>query len=201
MEREIWKPIEGYEDYYEVSSNGRVRSIDRSFCQFGNRGSFFQRTYKGRILQQRKNRNGYYYVVLSKDGKHKTITVHRLVAQAFIPNPNNYHVVDHINGDKTLNAAFNLRWVTESDNVRNPNTYNKMCDRLKGSHICSWRGHFGNEHPMSKSVAQYDLSGNFIAEYGSASEAGRQLGISRTCVSDCASGKCKKSHGFIFKYL
>lgn len=197
----MWQKIDGYEDYYEVSSDGKVRSVDRSFFQYGNNGSYFQRTYKGRILKQEKNRDGYLKVVLAKDGKKTLKSVHRLVAEAFIPNPENKPCIDHINGDKTFNDVSNLRWATYSENSRNPITFEKTKNALKGSHLCAWRGHFGKEHPMSKTVGQYDLDNNFIAEYGSVSEASRKLGISRTCIGDCCNGKKNTANGFIFKYL
>ena len=82
--KEIWKPIKDYEGYYEVSNFGRVRSLDRYVQHYSK-----HRFYQGKILAENEYPNGYKYVNLSKDGKHKTILIHRLVAIAFLPNPNN----------------------------------------------------------------------------------------------------------------
>lgn len=95
---EEWKPVVGYEGLYEVSSLGRVRSR------------------QGLLRQSLANR--YPSVHLSRDGKQATHRVHRLVASAFIPNPDGRETVNHIDGDRTNNAALNLEWVTTSENVR-----------------------------------------------------------------------------------
>ena len=89
---EIWKPVVGYEDYYEISSMGRVRSLDR----YDNLKHF----RKGEINTLTKDKNGYLYVSLWKDGKQKVHKVHRLVALHFIPNPNNYPMINHKDTDK-----------------------------------------------------------------------------------------------------
>lgn len=115
---EIWKEIEGYENY-EVSNMGRVRSIDRTIYQEG----FGERKLKGRIVKPWHNGHGYYKVCLGSyatpDGKrkHPTEFVHRLVAYAFLENPNNYPAVDHINFDRGDNRVTNLRWVSHRTNI------------------------------------------------------------------------------------
>lgn len=112
---EEWRPIEGYEGLYEVSNLGRVRSIDRIVNKH---------LINGKILNVR---NGIYLTVtLSKNGKAKQMTIHRIVAIAFIPNQNNYGYIDHIDGNKHNNNASNLRWVTCSMNMNNPITLEKM---------------------------------------------------------------------------
>jgi hypothetical protein len=106
---EIWKDIQDYEGLYQVSNLGRVKSLVRvHYCK------------KERILTNIKLPNGYIYVRLCKDGKGKNVRVHRLVAVAFIPNPENLPQIDHINADKTNNNVNNLRWVTAKENIRNP---------------------------------------------------------------------------------
>jgi hypothetical protein len=99
---EIWRPVVGYEELYEVSYDGDVYSL-----------------YKGKDLKPGLNKNGYMYVMLYKDGKRKNCSIHRLIAQAFIPNPENKKEVDHINRNRTDNRVENLRWVCRSDNVIN----------------------------------------------------------------------------------
>lgn len=99
---EEWRPIEVYEGLYEVSSYGRVRSVDR----YDSRNQF----RKGKVLSPGKDKNGYLKVVLHCNGKCKTINVHRLVAQAFIPNPDNLPMINHKDEDKTNNNVTNLEW-------------------------------------------------------------------------------------------
>lgn len=106
---EIWKDVQGYEGLYQVSNLGRVKSLVREhYCK------------KERILTNVKLPNGYIYVRLCKDGKGKNVRVHRLVAVAFIPNPENKTEVDHINAIKTDNSVNNLRWASHKENIRNP---------------------------------------------------------------------------------
>lgn len=111
--RECWKPVitdeEDYTGLYEVSNLGRVRSVKNN-----------------KILKSSKGKNGYLSVSLYKNSKGKTYQVHRLVAFAFIPNPENKPYIDHINTIKTKNEVWNLRWVTPSENSNNPLTREKL---------------------------------------------------------------------------
>ena len=109
----MWKDIEGYEGLYQVSDKGEVRSLDRTERSKGN--SYRQR--KGMLLKQRIDKYGYYKVNLYKDSKLKTFVVHRLVAVAFVDNPMDLPVVNHIDGDKTNNHFSNLEWCTVQENT------------------------------------------------------------------------------------
>lgn len=110
---EEWKSVPGYEGLYEVSSYGMVRSLDRYVrCK-----SKSYRLQKGSILSPAKDKNGYLKVVLNCNGKCKTINVHRLVAEAFIPNPNNLREVNHLDEDKTNNIVENLEWCDRKYNL------------------------------------------------------------------------------------
>lgn len=118
---ELWKDIEGYENLYQVSNLGRVRSLDRLV---NNNGSIELR--KGKILKGgMSGRNvNYYYVGLSKEGKVSNKYIHRLVAESFIENPENKPTVDHINRDTSNNTIDNLRWATYKEQTANSNTKN-----------------------------------------------------------------------------
>ena len=111
---EIWKDVKGYEGAYQVSSFGRVRSLDRKVPS--KYGRF--RKVKGMILKLRTDKDGYYKVNLKKNQKGKSSRVHRLVAEAFINNPENKPQVNHINGVKSNNNILNLEWATLSENRR-----------------------------------------------------------------------------------
>ena len=124
---EIWKDIEGYEGLYQVSNFGRVKSLDR--VVFSKRWGGLYMHIKEFIMLPQKTQTGYLRLELYKEGKSKKHKVHRLVAQAFIPNPENKPQVDHINGLKTDNRAENLRWSTAEENRANPNTLIKFCKK------------------------------------------------------------------------
>lgn len=116
---EEWKDIEGYEGLYQVSNLGRVKSLVRE-TPFTNRwGQRITRTRKEFIMKTKEQFNGYLYLCLRNCGA-KWISVHRLVAQAFIPNPDNKPQIDHIDGNKHNNCVENLRWVTAAENAANP---------------------------------------------------------------------------------
>ena len=110
MNTEIWKDIEGYEGYYQVSNFGNVRSVDRVIEY----SDGVKRLRKGRILKPYKNRDGYLTCDLRKNSKHKISKIHRLVSEAFIPNPSNLPEVNHKDEDKTNNCVDNLEWCTRS---------------------------------------------------------------------------------------
>lgn len=113
MTRITWKPIKGYIGYYEISNKGTVKSLKRNIILKNG----CKRCLKKKILKSSPNSDGYKEVTLSRDGKDKDFYVHRLVAQAFLPNPDNLPEVNHKSGIKTDNTAENLEWVTHQANV------------------------------------------------------------------------------------
>lgn len=115
---EEWKFVVGYEGKYQVSNLGRVRSVDHYVEQISSYGSHQRRLMRGRVLKQNKTRTGYMIVYFSTGKKYQWHTVHRLVADAFIPNPYHLRDVNHTNGDKSNNRADNLEWCSHSDNVK-----------------------------------------------------------------------------------
>jgi hypothetical protein len=115
---EIWKYVPGYEEYYEVSTLGNVRSVDR----FVKSPTTDRLLLKGKPKSVCMDKYGYLHVCLSKEHKTWYPTIHKLVALAFIPNPNNKPCIDHIDGNKLNNRLENLRWCTVKENNRNPVT-------------------------------------------------------------------------------
>ena len=169
---EIWKDIKGYENIYQISSYGRVKSLKRiSDCG---------RHLPEKILKA-GNSHGYKSVTLRKNGASKIHSVHRLVGQTFIENPCNFPCINHKDEDKTNNKVNNLEWCTQKYNA-NYGTRNKR---------------FGDKH--GKKVIQFDLSGNEIRRWISCAEAGRYYGRSRITIAD-ACRKHSKSCGYLWRY-
>ena len=197
---EIWKPVIGYEGLYEVSSLGRVRSLDRIDSN--------NHPLNGVILKPYISNSGYLLVGLYKQQKRDRKLLHRLVAEAFIPNPENKPEIDHINTIKTDNTVFlnedgsinyektNLRWTTRKENINNPLTKTKMrINARKPS-----KGKYGKKHHRSKPIIQYDKEGNFIKEWECANDVERVLGISNKHIGSVCLGKRKSCGGYIWKY-
>lgn len=118
---EIWKSIQGYEGFYEVSNKGRIKSLKRTVKNSGSYSG--KRIYHEKILKQNINRLGYHVVTLSKHSKRKFFIVHRIVANAFIDNPKKLPEVNHKDLNKSNNNVQNLEWCTRSENVNH--FYNK----------------------------------------------------------------------------
>lgn len=108
---EIWKDIQGHEGYYQVSNKGRVMSLERKVKI---RNGY--RTVFNKVRKPFKTKEGYFQICIYENNNYKPYLIHRLVAQAFIPNPDNKPHVNHIDGDKTNNNSWNLEWVTTSEN-------------------------------------------------------------------------------------
>lgn len=128
---EIWKPVKGFEGYYEVSNLGRVRSVDRVVVDKSGRNQF----KKGMILKSRSDRQGYIIVPLSINRHYTHKCVHTLVAEAFIPNPDNLPQVNHKDEVKSNNVVDNLEWCTPKYNANYGNR-NKKCieTNIKNGH-------------------------------------------------------------------
>ena len=131
---EIWKPVKGFEGYYEVSNLGRVRSIDRVVVDTIRN---CERLLKGKVLIQRDNSNGYKGVMFCKEHKLYNKYVHRLVAEAFLPNQDDLPQVNHKDEDKSNNRADNLEWCTQLYN----NIYGSRMERQVNTRKLK------NEHP------------------------------------------------------
>lgn len=168
---EQWKDIEGYEGLYQISSYGRVKSL-------GN-----DKTRKEKILTPHPNEIGYQRVGLRKNGKQKWERIHRLVAKAFIPNPNNYPQINHKDECKTNNAVENLEWCTSQYN----NTYNGRHLKV-GRKVAKTR---------EKRVYLYSLNKELISEFSSLSNASKATKINKAYISlGCAT----TNKGYIWSY-
>lgn len=186
--QEIWKDITDYEGYYQVSNLGNIRSCDRKIYSKNGNPLTPYTIRKSQKIKHNVNKFGYCQVGLHKDGKMKLLLVHRLVATAFIKNPNILPEVNHLDGNKENNTASNLEWCTRKRN------------RVHAYQIGLQKPLIGSEVPNSKSVLQYDTDGNFIKKFGSLAEAARSVngnyqGITCVCI-----GKHKTAYGYIWKY-
>ena len=185
---EVWKDVLNYEGIYIISSKGRVKSLDR--YDSGGR----KRT--GKILSAGNNKEGYKLVTLAKNGKLKTFKVHRLVAEAFIPNPDNKPEVDHINTIRYDNRAENLRWVTRKENESNETTKNHRSENFKGRIL-------SEEHKkkIGKANGKLVYCVELDKVFESTSEASRQLGINKRNIASVCRGERNKAGGYHWKYV
>jgi len=130
----VRKPIIGYEGYYEVDQFGRVNSINR-MVRVNDNGRIYDKPLIGKQMKQSLHTKGYKTVSLTKDGDTKTLYVHRIVAEAFIPNPNNFPCVNHIDEDKTNNFVENLEWCSEQYNTTYGKARIKQAKALRGREL------------------------------------------------------------------
>lgn len=140
MTAEEWRPVPDYEDLYEVSSLGRIRSFDRMVAR--QNGHLIP--WKGRILKLNKGSKGHYRVNLFRDGKPKMVYIHQIVAKVFISNPESLPLVRHWNDDKTDNTVSNLLWGTHSDNRQDA-----IRNGVQFGSFHKSKTHCANGHPYS----------------------------------------------------
>lgn len=153
---EIWASIKGYEGIYEVSSWGRVRSLDRKVTIPKN-GTTYTIKQRGKILSLSNDRNGYVTVHLYKEGHAWTVNVHRLVAATFIPNPMNLEQVNHKDFDTTNNHVENLEWMSLKDNNRHAQQHGRGGAAKLKREVTVWRdgqevGTFQSLHAAAEHV-------------------------------------------------
>ena len=189
--KEVWRDIDGYEGLYQVSSIGNVKSLQRTF--FSGKNYQIEQHYPEHLLKLQTYKEGYKYVVLSKDGKVRKFKVHRLVAKAFIPNLSNKPCVDHINGVCNDNRVENLRWVNAFENMNNPHT-------VKAVRMSK----LGERNPMKakqRPILRIDpATMQVISEHEGCKAAARELGLDSSVISRCCRKVGRTYKGFIFKY-
>lgn len=175
---ECWRWVPSYEGLYQVSTRGRVRSVDRWVIDTKGRKQFI----KGKILKPGRDKKGYLFVCLCRDGKQRNCKVHRLVAMAWLDNPDNKPEVNHRDEDKTNADVFNLSYCTHKENANWGTATKRRTDKL------------------SKQVQAVDpKTGLVVMEFPSIMEAGRN-GFSKTCISFCCRGKYRQHKGYIWRY-
>ncbi len=184
---EIWRDIDNYEGLYQVSSLGRVKSLGRfesGHYRNGDKNASYYR--KEKILKPKTNKHGYYTVRLYKNGNGSYYLVHRLVANAFIPNPMNLPEIDHISTIRTENNVENLRWVDRNGNGNNPTTKKNM---IEAQTISCGR----------KVVCIKD--GKIVKTFDSISSAARYYDMkTHNSIWNCLKGKAKSAYGFKWRY-
>lgn len=182
---EIWRDIRGFEGIYQISNKGRLKS--------------FKDKKDGRILSNKNSKGGYLSAVLCyKNRPTRSDKIHRLVAEAFIPNPGNKPEVNHIDGDKQNNHVENLEWVSRKENARHAIAHNP--------NILMGMNRF-NRYIRPNKIQQLTLGGRLIAEYFNAQEAGKSTGVCSRNILQVAGkeeyrlGKTRKqAGGFVWKF-
>ena len=176
--QEVWKDVKGYEGLYQISNLGRVRSFIKCNAH----------PNIPRIISPYKHNSGYLRVDLGAGENNRQYSLHRLVASAFVDNPNNKPCVNHIDGNKHNNAADNLEWVTYSENQKHA--------FATGLKYCK----YGKEHHNHSIVNQYTKTGEFIKQWFGFCEIERELKFSGSNIHACCNGKQKTAYGYIWRY-
>ena len=196
---EIWKPVPGYEGLYEVSTSGRVKACARTVVG-RNQSSEFKRYYPEKILAFHYLEHGYTQVYLNKDGHSKGFLVHRLVAQVFIPNPENKPEVNHKDRNAKNNSLTNLEWVTKQENIdhaldngwnphlsrlgkKNSEYHNKRISETHRNKVYTDEGirKLQTSHKKQSKKCRCIETGQIFISFA---EAGRCLGLDSTNISD-----------------
>lgn len=185
---EVWKDIDGYEGYYQVSNLGSVKSLER-YVNIGNGGRL---KVKERILASGLDKRGYPIVSLFKNNHGEIKTIHRLVASAFIPNEQNKPTVNHKDEIKTNNTVENLEWATQKENTNYGTGIERSIASRKANPLAGAK--------RWKRVDQYDLYGRLVKSWPSVKSAATHYGIDGSMISRCCRGVTKRAINYIWKY-
>lgn len=186
--QERFHPMPGFEGTYEINKEGIVRSLDRVVNWCNGR----KRRIKGQILSAHTINTGYKMIHLYRNNKKHYMLLHRALALAFIPNPDNKSCVNHINGVKTDNRINNLEWCTYSENLKHAASHGMLNPHMKGKH--------GKDCHNSKKVIKRSLDGVFIKVYHSAKDAAIDNGMCHSSVTMACRGVFKTSGGYKWEY-
>ena len=169
---ETWKPINGFPKYH-VSNQGRIKNIE-----------------SGRIFTGTRDAFGYVHVrLINPQGTYTLRKIHRLVAEAFLPNPEGKPIIDHRDGDKTNNTLENIRWVTYSENTV---AYNKKREEANPGN---------RQNQTSRKIAQYTLDGKLVATFNKMSEITKATGIDKYGIYCTCYGKLRSNGGFMWRFF
>ena len=198
--KEIWKDIEGYEGLYQISNFGNVKSLDNTVI-YSNRRI---RKHKSKLLKFGICR-GYCIVNLYKNKRSSSSKVHRLVAQAFIPNPENKPTVNHKDGNKQNNCVDNLEWATIKENNNHAYTIGLMenAKRVRANNmaVISKKYLTTRIQKRIKKICQYDMKGNFLQEYDSVIQACKINKFnSPQNIRSCCQDKTQSAYGYKWSY-
>lgn len=185
--KEVWKPVKGFEGFYEISNYGRVKSKER-YVLCKNKPT----KIKGKILKFGINSSGYCFVIMVKDNIRKMHLVHRLVAEHFIPNVNNLPQINHIDENKENNHVSNLEWCTAKYNVNYGMRSQKVSEKLRGRY---------NREDISKKIKQLSKEGMLIHIFPSIREANRAIGKPSRHISECCHHKRKTAYGYRWEFV
>lgn len=188
IDGEIWRPVKGFEDRYLVSNMGRVRSLG-SCHDTGNNIIVFKEKIRSISLDS----DGYCFLNFSINNKSIPQKVHRLVADAFIQNNEDLPTVNHKDCDKTNNSVENLEWVTKEANHAHAVKNGRMSGNGKNLPKL-------NKERCSRAVKQYDLTGKFLKEFPSVSDAARSVGTTPGNICNNIYGKYKHTKGYTWRY-
>lgn len=181
--QEIWKDVVGYEGFYKVSNLGNIISCRRNYKE----GVKYITPF---------NNGGYDRVTFVTNWKHKNLLVHRIVAEAFIPNPENKPDVNHIDGNKHNNCVNNLEWATRKENVNHA-----ISSGLRPPTCPHNKDYKRGNGPRAKAVFQYDLNNHFIAKWDCAEDAADHVNGQKESIGRCCRGERQTHKGFIWKYF
>lgn len=187
---EIWKDVKGFEQYYQISNIGNIRSKERT-VQRGYGLALIQ----AKMLHQVPNSRGYLRVVLKANGLHKRVFIHRLVAEHFIPNPNKLDTVNHKDFNPQNNSAKNLEWTTRYEN------YQYSFERGRFKRTNEWKKQLKKslDSVMGKPVIGTEISTGRSIKLKALNDS-RKYGFQPSCVCNCCEGIRKTHKGYRWKY-
>ena len=170
--KEIWRNIENYEGYYMISNKGNCKSLEKDIVITSKLGKKYIKHLNEQLLKPHITRRGYVEFELYKDKKNKFIQAHVMVAKAFIPNPNNYGVVHHIDHNPQNNKVDNLMWISKKE-------HQKL-----------------HHEERDANIHQYTIDGELVKIWHSINEIKKKIGFSSGAISECCNGKRKTYKGY-----